>query len=90
MCVLSSHIHESVASNPDYNGGLYSRKATVLLTGSIYGTEVRVVNTWGREMLGAWGYATSEAEAQQLGETLEDLLRMRHELMERSKENTQG
>jgi hypothetical protein len=32
--------------------------------------------------LGAWGYASTEAEAQELGETLESLFQMRFEHMQ--------
>lgn len=85
MGIYSSHFSDDVADNPYFNRGEYVKSVTVVSKDTIYSAGVSVIAKSGNPVLAAWGLTRTQDEAQQLGETLEDLLRLRYEQMESRK-----
>lgn len=90
MSVVSSHVVEAIICSPNHNCGDYDVVVEQLVP-SLYSVTVycrRYTGGYHNNIIGAWGYADTAAEAQQLGESLESLFQLRHTFMKEQEQQT--
>ena len=72
---------DSVIGNKHLNQGKYEIEHKEL-SQTLYSVSIYCVRYQTTKTLAAWGYASTKAEAEELGETMESLFQMRHEHMQ--------
>ena len=90
MSVVSSHVFEAIICSPKHNRGDYDVVVEQLVP-SLYSVTVycrRHTGAHHKSIIGAWGYADTAAEAQQLGESLESIFQLRHTFMAEQEQQT--
>lgn len=78
---MSGYIHrvlDDVLGGLRYNQGRYVLE-THPLSPTLYSVSIYCVRYQLPKTLGAWGYASSKAEAEELAETMESIFQMRYE-----------